>query len=78
MALRRNDTGNAVTKMQKGLLAWNSDILPQWGADGDYGAETEAAVSAYQRAANLDPTQDFGTLGVADGVTVGFILSNLD
>ena len=77
MGLRRNDTGNAVTKMQKGLLAWNADALPGSGADGDYGAETEAAVGDYQKAAELDTTQDFGTLGVADATTITFILSNL-
>ena len=77
MALRRNDTGNAVGKMQKGLLAWNATILPQWGADGDYGAETEAAVADYQRASNLDDAQDFDTFGVADPTTIAFILSNL-
>ena len=78
MGLRRNDTGNAVAKMQKGLLAWHDDALPAFGADADYGAETEAAVSDYQKAADLDTTQDFGTLGVADASTLVFILSNLD
>jgi peptidoglycan hydrolase-like protein with peptidoglycan-binding domain len=77
MGLRRNDTGNAVGKMQDGLLAWNPDSLPISGADGDYGAETEAAVGKYQKAADLDTTADFGTLGVADATTLTFILSNL-
>ena len=54
MALRRNDTGNAVTRHQHALQAWNPDALPQWGADGDYGAETEAWVVKYQSAAQLD------------------------
>ena len=77
MGLRRNDFGNAVGKMQKGLLAWHADALPEYGSDKDYGAETEAAVSDYQKAADLDTTQDFGTLGVADATTLAFILSNL-
>ena len=77
MGLRRNDTGNAVGKMQRGLLAWHEDALPVWGADGDYGAETEAAVADYQEAAELEDTQDFGTLGVADPTTLALILSNL-
>jgi hypothetical protein len=80
MGLRRNDTGNAVAKMQKGLLAWDPNVLPEFGADADYGAETEAAVSDYQKAAELDDTQDFiadGMLGVADPTTIAFILSNL-
>ncbi len=77
MGLRRNDFGNAVGKMQKGLLAWRDDSLPQFGADKDYGAETEAAVGDYQKASNLDDAQDFDTLGVADATTIAFILSNL-
>ena len=77
MALRRGDTGNAVAKMQKGLLAWNPASLPSGGADGDYGAETEDAVSGYQNASNLDDTQDFDTYGVADPTTLAYILSNL-
>ncbi len=77
MGLRRGDTGNAVAKMQKGLLAWREDVLPEFGADADYGGETETAVSKYQKAADLDAAQDFGTLGVADATTIAFILSNL-
>ncbi len=77
MGLRRNDTGNAVARMQQGLLAWHDDSLPVFGADGDYGAETEAAVTDYQEAADLDTTQDFDTLGVADPTTLALILSNL-
>lgn len=78
MALRRNDVGNAVGKLQRGLLAWKPAALPQWGADKDYGAETEFWVGEYQKAADLDTTQEFETLGVADPTTVAFILSNLD
>ncbi len=77
MGLRRNDFGNAVGKMQKGLLAWDDSVLPAFGVDKDYGAETEVAVGDYQKAANLDDAQDFGTLGVADATTLAFILSNL-
>jgi hypothetical protein len=77
MALRRNDTGNAVGKLQRGLLAWNPNALPQWGVDEDYGAETEHWVGEFQKAAELDDTQDGVTLGVADSTTIAYILSNL-
>lgn len=60
--------GAAVKRLQKALLNWKSDILPVYGADGDFGSETEGAVKAYQRAAGLPAT------GVADGVTIGFLL----
>ncbi len=68
MAFRRNDTGHSIAQMQKGLLGWNSDILSDDGADGVYGAETEAAVRAYQLAAQLDQVADT-ELGVCDGNT---------
>ncbi len=77
MGLRRNDTGNAVGKLQRGLLAWKAEALPEFGSDSDYGAETEFWVGEYQEAANLNTTQDFETLGVADPTTIAFILSNL-
>ncbi len=68
MAFRRNDTGHSITQMQKGLLGWDSTVLPTFGADGDYGAETEAAVKSYQLAAQLDQVADT-ELGVCDGNT---------
>lgn len=64
----KESEGPAVRRMQKALLNWKSDILPQYGADGDFGQETENAVKAYQRAAGLDVT------GVADGATLAFIM----
>jgi hypothetical protein len=54
--LRRGDYGSAVTTMQQALLTWRPDCLPKWGADGDFGAETEAALRAYQAEAGLPVT----------------------
>ena len=51
--LHRGDEGSAVKKMQEALLIWKPDCLPEWGADGDFGEETEKAVKAYQGAAGL-------------------------
>ncbi len=73
MAFRRNDTGHSITQMQNGLLGWNPTSLPTFGADGDYGAETEAAVESYQLAAQLDQVADT-VLGVCDGNTHGQLL----
>lgn len=69
--LTKGDKGNAVTKLQNALLAWNPDALPQWGADGDFGSETEAWVANYQTAADLDAS------GRADGVTMALLLEYL-
>ncbi len=42
----RNRTGPAVRKIQQALLRWEPDCLPRFGADGDYGDETNAAACA--------------------------------
>lgn len=51
--LKRGDVGDDVRTMQRLLLAWSPSILPKYGADGDFGAETEAAVKLFQQAAGL-------------------------
>lgn len=45
--LSKGAKGPAVVEAQNRLLAWGY-ALPQWGADGDYGDETIAAVKAFQ------------------------------
>ena len=61
--LRRGDKGADVTAMQRALLVWNINCLPKYGADGDYGMETEKAVFDFQKAAGLPQT------GVYDSAT---------
>lgn len=46
--LKKGAEGIYVEKMQKLLLDWNKDCLPKYGADGDFGTETENAVKAFQ------------------------------
>ena len=50
--LRRGDKGVYVTLLQTQLINKGYD-LGKWGADGSYGAATEAAVRAFQRDAGL-------------------------
>ena len=50
--LRRGLSGGDVKRAQEMLLTLGY-ALPIYGADGDYGAETENAVRAFQKAANL-------------------------
>jgi len=45
--LRRGDKGEAVKDLQKKLISLGY-ALPKYGADGDFGKETEAAVKAFQ------------------------------
>ncbi len=68
MSLKKGDKGNAVTKHQKALIQWNPDALPKFGADGDFGGETEAWVKNYQKAADLVQN------GVIDGVTSALLI----
>ena len=50
--LRRGLRGGDVKRAQEMLMALGY-ALPLFGADGDYGAETENTVRAFQKAANL-------------------------
>ena len=45
--LKRGDKGYQVMLVQKALMAQDF-ALPRYGADGDYGEETEIAVKKYQ------------------------------
>lgn len=52
--LCRGDKGEDVKRLQQALMALGYG-LNRWGADGDFGAETEAAVKAFQAAHGLTP-----------------------
>lgn len=61
--LKRGDKGAAVLSMQNALLKWNADCLPKYGADADFGKETETALKAFQIGNELPVT------GVLDAAT---------
>ena len=61
--LRRGDEGPEVEAMQRLLLKWDPDCLPEYGADGEFGGETEKAVKAFQKAEGMTAT------GVYDAAT---------
>jgi len=50
--IRRRDKGEKVKVLQTGLIK-PGYALPRFGADGDFGAETEEAVKAFQQASGL-------------------------
>ncbi|MBO7670735.1 MAG: peptidoglycan-binding protein [Oscillospiraceae bacterium] len=50
--LRKGDTGPDVKGLQEALLLLGGK-LPKYGADGDFGSETEAAVRAFQKQEGL-------------------------
>lgn len=68
MSVKPGDTGEAVRKFQTALLNWNAQALPVFGADGNYGAETESWINRFQA------SQDLTTTGVVDGVTAALLL----
>jgi len=67
MNLSKGDKGAAVVSAQEALLAWKADSLPRYGADGDFGSETEAAVQAFQTEMGLSSS------GVVDGLAMGLL-----
>lgn len=57
--LQRGEVGADVKAMQEALMGLGYD-LGKWGADGDFGAATEAAVKIFQRDHGLPQTGIFG------------------
>lgn len=65
--LRKGDSGESVKALQNLLLA-NGIKLPEYGADGDFGDETEKGVMEYQHKVGLEED------GVAGPDTMGSLL----
>lgn len=68
VVLRNGDRGEAVRRFQTALKGWNTRSLPRFGADGDFGDETETWVRNFQSA------HDLGVSGAIDGVTGALLL----
>lgn len=68
--LRRGDTGAAVKDMQDGLIAKGYSCGPD-GADGDFGANTEAALKSFQADHGLEVDGEYGPLSKAALAGVG-------
>ena len=68
VALRNGDGGEAVRRFQTALKGWNRRSLPRFGADGDFGDETETWVRNFQSA------HDLSVSGAIDGVTGALLL----
>lgn len=63
------DKGRLVVQIQRALQRWSDVALPRFGVDGDWGAETTAAVAKWQSEVGLDPS------GIADALTAAFLLA---
>ena len=44
----QNRNHPAVKKVQQALLVWSPDCLPRFGADGDFGSESAAAIHRFK------------------------------
>ena len=62
VTLQKGDSGPLVVALQKDLLKLGHE-LPQWGADGDFGDETVAAVKAFQQSAGSTGKKVDGVVG---------------
>ncbi len=69
--LSRGDSGPEVRAMQELLLKWNPNCLPEYGADGDFGKETEDAVKDFQK------TKGQPVTGVYDAATEKALLETV-
>lgn len=63
-SLRNGDEGADVKDMQSGLIRLGYD-LGKWGADGDFGDQTEMAVRAFQQDHGLTVDGVFGARSIA-------------
>ena len=53
---RGHPVGATVKKIQDALINWDPDALPRWGADSDFGGETEQYIREYQEDHDLPVT----------------------
>lgn len=58
--LARGANGPEVKAWQQHLLMWRAGLLPRFGADGDFGEETEAATRIFQQEMGLPVTGAVG------------------
>jgi peptidoglycan hydrolase-like protein with peptidoglycan-binding domain len=74
--LRRGDQGKAVEDVQLALMKLDGNALPKYGADGDFGGETEAAIVDFQVANGLliekisEHTPESAEEGAVDPITL--------
>lgn len=68
MGLKDGDEGRTVAAAQAALIEWDPAALPKWGADGDFGSETEEWFQRFQAAHDLIET---GSLDIATAFALG-------
>ena len=56
--LKRGSKGEKVEELQKAILIYDKNLLPKFGADKDYGSETENAVKTILGKSIIDSQDD--------------------
>lgn len=60
--LKKGSKGNTVKSVQEIILKIDKSLLPKFGADGDFGSETESAVFKLLGKKTIDAKRDINTL----------------
>ena len=60
--LRKGSKGGKVKELQQALLGYDSNILPKYGADSDFGSETESAVQSVLGKKTIDSQDDINAI----------------
>jgi hypothetical protein len=60
--LKRGSKGGKVKELQQALLGYDSKILPKFGADSDFGGETESAVQVVLGKKTIDSQDDIDSI----------------
>ena len=62
--LKKGSRGNNVTSLQQLILKIDKSLLPKYGADGDFGSETESAVQKLLNKKTIDGQNDLNALNL--------------
>jgi hypothetical protein len=60
--LKKGSKGAKVLELQNAIMKINPNLLPKFGADGDFGSETELAVSRMLGKKTIDSQADIETI----------------
>lgn len=60
--LKKGSKGSKVKELQEAILTVNKQLLPKFGADGDYGSETQSAVKTLLNKTTVDSQDDIAKI----------------
>lgn len=75
LPLKKGSKGQAVEAMQRLMLSIDSTLLPKFGADGDFGSETEAALKKLIGKGSIDSKADIDALNALYNKKYQFVLN---